>query len=201
MPDITIINKFSTSSGNVPASLYTGELATDVDGKILYVGGVLSGSVNVLVNPYATPLIGSGAITSGMIGDSAVVSGNIASGQIQQPHLGTITSPTSGAVLTTDGTQFDWAIPFSLSSGCVQSGMIADNAVVSGSIASGQVGQYHLSDNSVYSGAVASGQLGQYHLSDNSVYSGAIASGQVGQYHLSDNSIYSGAIEIGRAHV
>ena len=198
MPDITIINKFSTSSGNVPASLYTGELATDVDGKILYVGGVLSGSVNVLVNPYATPLIGSGAITSGMIGDSAVVSGNIASGQIQQPHLGTITSPTSGAVLTTDGTQFDWAIPFSLSSGCVQSGMIADNAVVSGSIASGQVGQYHLSDNSVYSGAVASGQLGQYHLSDNSVYSGAIASGQVGKYHLSDNSVYSGAIASGQ---
>jgi trimeric autotransporter adhesin len=62
------------------------------------------------------PYFGSGWITSGSIGNNAVVSGSIGSGQIGSFHL---------------------------TSGSIQSGKIGNAAVVSGSIASGQIGDNH----------------------------------------------------------
>jgi hypothetical protein len=64
------------------------------------------------------PYIGSGWITSGMLGNASVLSGSIGSGQIGGPHI---------------------------ASGGISSGKIGNAAVVSGSIASGQVFDNHFS--------------------------------------------------------
>ena len=67
----------------------------------------------------------SGGVGSGSIGNNAVLSGNIASGQVGQ---------------------------FKLSSGAVNSGHIGNNAVVSESIASGQISIYHIASGVIQSG-------------------------------------------------
>jgi hypothetical protein len=136
----------------------------------------------------------SGSIASGQIGrfqlsNSAVFSGNISSSEVGKPHLATTTAPSSGYVLTTDGTNIDWAqAATSLQSGGVTSGLLGNNSVVSGSIASGQIGNFHLSSGTaiynLLSGSIRSGLLG-----NGSVVSGSIASGQVGQYHLASGFI------------
>lgn len=122
-------------------------------------------------------LIASGGVQSGMVGDSAVTGGNIASGSIDLFKL------TSGVLVSG---------VFNLTSGYVTSGYLGDNAVVSGSIASGQVSRFHLSSGSVLSGAIASGQVGQFHYSSGSVTSGAIASGQIGRNHVASGLVSSG---------
>jgi len=104
-------------------------------------GAIASGQIGN--NHFGNGAVRSGAIASGQIGqthiaDNAVASGNIASGSISQNHLYTISYPANGYVLTTDGTNFDWALPTAfLSSGSVVSGNIGDNAVTFGNIASG----------------------------------------------------------------
>jgi hypothetical protein len=75
----------------------------------------------------------SGSITSGNIGNAAVVSGSIGSGQIGTFHLA---SGVGGGGA-------------SLTSGSVTSGYIGNAAVVSGSVGSGQIGTIHFSSGSV----------------------------------------------------
>ena len=89
----------------------------------------------------------SGIVTSGYIGDSAVLSGNIGSGQIGIYHIasGVISTATLGSGQVVSGNIASGIInQFSLSSGAVNSGHIGNDAVVSGSIASGQIGINHL---------------------------------------------------------
>ena len=146
-------------------------------------GGVGSGSIGnnaVLSGNIASGQVGqfklsSGAVNSGHIGNNAVVSGSIASGQVGINHL------VSGLITT-----------LTLGSGQVTSGNIASGVIfrlLSGNITSGFIG-----NNAVVSGSIASGQVGQYHLSNNSVFSGAIASGQIGNFHLSSGAVTSGDI-------
>jgi hypothetical protein len=71
-----------------------------------------------------------------MIGNAAVNSGNIASGQIGADHLA---SGLLGAL--------------SLSSGIVTSGYIGDAAVLSGNIGSGQIGGFHIQSGFIYPGS------------------------------------------------
>jgi len=71
-----------------------------------------------------------------MIGNAAVNSGNIASGQIGADHL------ASGILGL-----------LSLSSGDVTSGFIGNAAVVSGSIGSGQIGGFHVQSGFIYPGS------------------------------------------------
>lgn len=115
----------------------------------------------------------SGLVTSGGLGPGAVLSGNIASGQVGWPHL---------------------------ASGAVRSGHIGDGAVVSGSIASGSIGPYHLASGVIQPAALTSGSVRSGHLGDGAVVSGSIASGQISSSHFASGTILppaSGAIQSG----
>ncbi len=94
------------------------------------------------------PILKSGDVTSGFIGNASVVSGSIASGQIGSIHLASGTIPAG----------------FALSSGIITSGYIGNAAVTSGNVASGQIGHFHIADNAVQSGNIASGNVGIYKL-------------------------------------
>ena len=139
----------------------------------------------------------SGIVTSGYIGDSAVLSGNIGSGQIGIYHIasGVISTATLGSGQVVSGNIASGIInQFSLSSGAVNSGHIGNDAVVSGSIASGTIGTFHISQNAINSGQInsgavsygniASGAVTSGMLGNDSVVSGSIASGQIGINHL-----------------
>ena len=110
----------------------------------------------------------SGGVGSGSIGNNAVLSGNIASGQVGQ---------------------------FKLSSGTVNSGHIGNNAVVSGSIASGQIGLYHIASGVIQSGTtLQSGIVTSGYIGNSAVVSGSIASGSISQFKLSSGAINSGQL-------
>lgn len=123
----------------------------------------------------------SGGIVSGSIGNNAVLSGNIASGQIGQ---------------------------FKLSSGSVNSGHIGNNAVISGSIASGTIDTIHISsggikninieNDAIKSGNIASGQIGIYHFA-----SGVLNQQEIYIYSglLNDTIVYSGTINRGMSAI
>ena len=131
----------------------------------------------------------SGRVTSGFVGNSAILSGNIGSGQIASGHL------ASGLIANLAAT---------LTSGSVQSGHIGSPAVFSGNIGSGQIGLFHLQSGlqlsgSIMSGGLGSGQVGVHHLQSglttSGLYlSGSIGSGQVGFGHLANASVQSGTI-------
>lgn len=125
--------------------------------------------------------ISSGQVTSGMIGNNAVVSGSVASGSIGSVHL------TDGAVTSGD-----------ISSGQVGNAHIASGGVLSGNIASGQIGTFHITTGGLFSGAIGSGQIGSQHIASGGVLSGNIASGQIGFNHLSSGSVGSGSIASGQ---
>lgn len=164
-------------------------------------------------------------LNNGQLANASVVSGSIASGQINNFSF------SSGAAI------------FNLQSGSIGSGLFASASVLSGAIASGQIGQMHLSSGaissgqianaSIVSGSIASGQIRNFHLSSGaalanlqsgsinsglvanaSVVSGSIGSGQIGQHHLAAPSISSGhfanasvlsgsisSSEVGRMHL
>ena len=134
----------------------------------------------------ATIGLTSGQVTSGFIGNAAVVSGSYASGSIgplalaSGTALGNIPSGTITQQYLASGVGGGGG--GALTSGQVQSGDIGNNAVTSGNYASGSIGQYALASGvggggsfSFTSGCVPSGSL-----ASPVVFSGNIASGQVG---------------------
>jgi len=152
----------------------------------------------------------SGIVVSGDIGNNAVNSGNISSGSIGQYHLGSAFSVgqiTSGQIAS-------GVIPpaFSLSSGIVGSGMLANASVVSGSIASGVLPvSFSLASGIVTSGDLgaasvntpnyASGSIPQSALASGvggggsfTLSSGIITSGDVGNNAVTSGNIASGAV-------
>ena len=150
------LQEWQNSAGSVYARINaSGEFFGLLASGIVTSGAIASGSVGNFH-------IASGAVTSGDIGNAAVVSGSIASGSVGTFHIasGSITSDliASGAIITAD---------------------IADNAIVSGKIASGVVAWFNLA-----SGAVRSGHIG-----DNAVVSGSIASGQIWTFHFASGAL------------
>jgi len=123
--------------------------------------------------------LSSGLVQSGYIGDSAVLSGNIASGQVGLYHL------SSGLYEI-----------FTISSGEIVSGMIGDAAVSSINIASGQVGQYSIASGSITAEHIASGAVLSSDVADNAVISGKLASGVVAWFNMASGAINSGNIGI-----
>jgi hypothetical protein len=135
---------------------------------------------------------GSGAVIAGTIGSGAVVSGNIASGQVGNFAIssGAVTSGRLGVTGTPDGTKFlrddfTWVTPAggSVTSGGIQSGMIASGAVQGffGStrhIASGTIGVFDFGSGAVIAGAVGSG----------AIVSGNVASGQISTFHFASGA-------------
>lgn len=110
----------------------------------------------------------SGAVTSGMIGNQAVASGQIASGSIGSVHI------QDGTIVTAD-----------IASGQVQSGQIGSGTVVNNSIASGAV--QGLAGGGIFS--ISSGTLNGFELGSGAVVSGRIASGVVGNFHVASGQI------------
>ena len=136
----------------------------------------------------------SGIVTSGYIGDSAVLSGNIGSGQIGIYHIasGVISTATLGSGQVVSGNIASGIInQFSLSSGAVNSGHIGNDAVVSGSIASGTIGTFHISQNAINSGQINSGAV-----SYGNIASGAVTSGMLGNASVVSGTIASGVINL-----
>ena len=121
----------SETSGLIPTSgqLQIGELAINIADQKGYVKKA-DGTIATVWQPST---LNSGSVTSGFIGNAAVVSGSIGSGQIGQFHLA---SGVGGGGA-------------SLTSGSVTSGYIGNAAVVSGSVGSGQIGTIHFSSGSV----------------------------------------------------
>lgn len=134
-------------------------------------GNIASGSVGQFA-------LSSGCVVSGDVGNNAVVSGSHASGQISQFALasGTVNSGqlASGVVLGQAG-----GGAFNIASGTINKFDLGSGAIVSGNIASGQIGFGHLANNSVQSGTLASGQVSQFALASGAVNSGQVASGAV----------------------
>jgi hypothetical protein len=195
--DVRQFGTYAASSGMIELSGYGSQLLyVGRSGQIVTAsgsfnsGGLLSGDITQPIGIALQTFSGAGSpqifsvqmAASLPFVDGLVTSGNIASGQIGQMHL---------------------------SSGAINSGHIANNAILSGSIASGQIGSFHLAsgavtsgdvgDNAIVSGSIASGQIGRMHLSsgainsghiaDNAVVSGSIASGQLSTYAISSGSI------------
>lgn len=124
----------------------------------------------------STPMaigLSSGGVQSGSIGNNAVLSGNIASGQLTQDHFG------SGVLAS-----------IVLSSGDVTSGYIGDSAVVSGSIASGQIGYVHLNSGFVFNSdllvTLSSGKTFGRYLNGNVVPSSGLSPLQVIELALNE---------------
>jgi hypothetical protein len=119
----------SETSGLVPTSgqLQIGELAINITDQKGYVKKA-DGTIATVWQPST---LNSGSVTSGLIGNAAIVSGSVASGQISNFHL------SSGTAI------------FNLLSGSIGSGLLANASVVSGSIASGNVGKYSLTSGLV----------------------------------------------------
>jgi hypothetical protein len=141
----------------------------------------------------------SGSITSGNIGNAAVVSGSIASGSIGVNHLisGLITTLSLGSGQVTSG-NIASGVVFRLLSGNITSGFIGNAAVVSGNIASGQIFTLHIASGGLLSGAIGSGQIGQFHLASgvggSSLTSGSVTSGFIGNAAVVSGSVGSGQI-------
>jgi hypothetical protein len=86
--------------------------------------------------------LASGAIYSGLIGNSAVNSGNITSGIIGTVHI------ASGGLGS--GAIGSGQIGFEhIASGSIQSGDLADTSVISGSISSGCIGVFHMGSGTI----------------------------------------------------
>jgi hypothetical protein len=145
-------------------------------------GGVGSGSIGnnaVLSGNIASGQVGqfklsSGAANSGHIGNNAVVSGSIASGQIGLNHI------ASGVISA------------GLTSGSVTSGFIGNAAVVSGSIGSGQIGSIHLASGTIPAGfSLTSGSVVSGFIGDAAVVSGNIGSGQIGTNHIASGVLFN----------
>ena len=110
---IRIIGRSGIASG----SIVSGDIASGTVGWPHMSSGYMVAQSGVILDyTVGPPTVGygmiSGQVQSGYIGDNAVNSGNLSSGQVAWPHL---------------------------SSGAVRSGHVADAAVNSGNIASGQV--------------------------------------------------------------
>lgn len=108
----------------------------------------------------------SGIITSGYIGNNAVLSGNIGSGQIASGHL------ASGLLAN-----------ITVNSGSIGSGLIASGAVngffgTTRNINSGTVGVFDLGSGAVIAGTVGSG----------AIQSGNLSSGLIGDYALASGA-------------
>ena len=111
-------------------------------------------------------ILSSGEITSGYIGDAAVLSGSVGSGQIGLVHL------ASGTLL--------------IGSGLIESGSVQGFFGAARNIASGTVGVFDFGSGAVVAGAVGSG----------AVVSGNIGSGQVGSLAIASGAVSSGRIGI-----
>jgi len=183
--------KVQNSAGSDIARINaSGEFFGLLASGIVTSGAIASGSVGNFH-------IASGAVTSGDIGNAAVVSGSIASGSVGTFHIasGSITSDliASGAIINADvadnavtsGKIASGTISvLHISSGGVQNVNIASGAVLSGNIASGQIGQFHFASGSVTSGTVGNA----------AVVSGSIASGSIGSFHIASGAVTSGYI-------
>ena len=215
-PVIPIMPQRTETSGYVPVSgdLRVGELFINIPDQKGYVKK-LNGTIATVWQ--AGSSLTSGQVTSGLIGNNAVnsgnissgtvgnfhiannavQSGNIASGQIGVNHLisGLITTLTLGSGQVTSGSIASGSISnFKIASGAISSGHVGNNSIVSGSIASGSISNFKIA-----SGAISSGHVG-----NNSIVSGSIASGQITTNHLSNAIIVSGNIasgQVGRMHL
>ena len=162
----------------------------------------------------------SGVVQSGLIGNSAVLSGNIGSGQIGLIHLasGTLQAATlsSGIVtsgyigvgainsvniasgsITTSMLASGFSVPVAVSSGSVSSGSITAGAVTSGTIAAGAITSGTISAGAVTSGTIAAGSITSGTISVGAVTSGTIAAGAVTSGSLAFGSVTSGTIAAG----
>ena len=183
------LQEWQNSAGVVYARINaSGEFFGLIASGVVTSGSIASGSIGNFH-------LASGAVTSGDIGNAAVVSGSIASGSVGTFHIasGSITSEliASGAVINADvadnavtsGKIASGSIgTMHISSGGVQNVNIASGAVTSGNIASGSIGSFHIA-----SGAVTSGEIGNA-----SVVSGSIASGTIGLFHFASGQVAAG---------
>ncbi|RJQ24612.1 hypothetical protein C4577_07525 [Candidatus Parcubacteria bacterium] len=210
----------STINGTNPLTLSTDQAS------IIYSDG--SGYKAVIIGQGAAFALTSGIITSGYIGDNAVLSGNIGSGQIAAVHL------QSGIILPGTGVSVAFGLSgitisasggsAVLTSGQVTSGYLGNNSVVSGSIASGQIASQHLANSSVLSGNLGSGQVAAVHIQSGTLLPGpgisvtpglsgilitnlsgsfALTSGIITSGLIGDSAVVSGGIasgQIGRFH-
>ena len=127
MPRIDDISAWALGSLSGGGTILSGDLALGV----VLAEHIASGQVGLthLTSQVAVLLGGgisgvaqslsSGSVTSGYIGNAAVVSGSVASGSLSAVHLASGTIPPGGAI----------------ASGSVQSGHLGDATVVAGSLA------------------------------------------------------------------
>ena len=119
----------------------------------------------------------SGAVSSGDIAFSTIVSGYIASGQIGTVHL-------ADESVTSDD----------IASGAVGSSDIAFGAVCSGHISSGQIGVNHLASGvgnfTLISGIIVSGSLGAGIVFTEHIASGAVVSDHIAATGVPNSSTY-----------
>ena len=88
-------------------------------------------------------------------------------------------------------------------SGAIQSGLIGNAAVVSGSFASGQIFWPHVAPQAILSAQLGSGQVGGVHLADGLIQSADIGSGQIGGFQIAAGALISanyGSGSIGGRH-
>ncbi len=227
--NVYTLGTFQTASGLIDTSGYVGQIlyvgrsgqAVTISGSFNS-GGFLSGDIR---QPLGYSLTCASGATSGLATFSVaaqlafvegqVLSGDIASGQVDWSHLasgsvqGLVTRFTLGSGTFTG---------FELGSGSIVSGRIASGQIGRFHIASGQLAGFELGSGAIVSGRIASGQIGDGHLASGqiqglvtkftiasgtftgfelgsgAIVSGRIASGQIGNFHLSSGSVTSGRL-------
>ena len=113
------------------------------------------------------------------------------------PQLGVIYDTSSGQFL------FQPLGTAHILSGAIQSGLLGNAAVVSGSFASGQIFWPHVAPQAILSAQLGSGQVGGVHLADGLIQSADIGSGQIGGFQIAAGALISanyGSGSIGGRH-
>jgi len=201
--------KFTTSGSVNTVNLQAPEGAASGNYTLIlpsFLGG--SGQTLKLQNGVLnfSSVLSSGDVSSGYIGNNAVLSGSIASGQITGFHIvsGFITAGSNTSVTYANG---NYTINATVSGGVavealtVTSGLVlASGTSFNGSIAntigiaSGGVISNLIADNAVVSGKVASGSIGTNEIASGSVTANHIASGAIIAVDIADNAVVSGKI-------
>lgn len=157
----------------------------NIGGYITAPGPGTGGSASV--SGAATVLL-SGQVSSGFIGNNAVVSGSFASGQVSVFALANA-SVQSGTIASGSVARFH------LASGAVNSGQLASGVVLGQAgggafnIASGTISNLDIGSGAITSGLISSGQVSTNHLASGSVQRFQLGSGSVNSGHLASGSI------------
>lgn len=162
------------------------------DGRVTHGATIMSGTVGgtqIGTGAVGTTNIANSAITNTLLASGAVGSGNLASGAVNSSALAA--GAVGNAALAANAVQAS-----NIASGAVGSTQLAANAVTSTAIASGAVGSSALASGAVTSSAIASGAVGSAAIAAGSVGSSQIASGAVGSTQIGAGAVASNNLNL-----